>query len=318
MESASSSSAPAPEPGHHAFISHASEDREAATSICEALEASGTPCWIAPRDIPAGAVWADEILKSIAHARALVLVLTRGANASRQVLREVRCADDRGVPVVPVRVDEVPLSGTLEFYLGDSQWIDALARPLQNLLPDLVARIRSRILVERDDAQPAAEAWRPPKERILRDLSGDLKCYRDLAFRMQAAMSDSSRVVAHREEANRIFIDAIVAYNDFGRAFMERLPEYRTAIRKYWGPRHLTAYQELHTFLESEIYRGRMFALNDVRARLNDLSFGPVQSNDVYADVDRCNAPPLGAARAALEELSVRVDAFLGSLEESC
>jgi hypothetical protein len=303
------------------FISHAARDQGLARSVCAALEGAGIRCWMAPRDIPDGADWAAEIVSAIERSRALLLLLTEHANASRQVGREVGCADTRGVPLVPVRLAEVPLAGRLEFFVGDEQWIDALARPLEPVLDDLVARVRARLEAAPSAPPPAAAGapaapWRPPRERVLAQLAGDLAHYRDAAFRMQAAMSDSARVVARRGEANRLFVEAVEGYNEFGRGFMQRLPDYAASVRKYWGPEEARAFRELHEFVEGQVYRGRMFELNDVRVRLNDLSFGPRRPDPVYAQTDRLNAPALQAARDALAELTGRVDRFLDRLRE--
>ena len=48
-----------------AFISHSSQDTEAASRICSFLEARGVTCWIAPRDVNPGAIYAEEILDGI-------------------------------------------------------------------------------------------------------------------------------------------------------------------------------------------------------------------------------------------------------------
>lgn len=300
------------------FLSHASRDADLATTICRAFEAAGTACWVAPRDIPEGADWAAEIVSAIEASQALLLLLTERSNASRQVGREVACADSRGVPIVPVRLSEVRLSGRLEFYLGDEQWIDALARPLEPILDDFVARVRARMaVVTRPAPVEEVSTWTPPRERVLADLSADLTRYRDLAYRMQAAMSESARVLAQRAEANQIFIEAIVEYNEFGRGFMKRLPAHEAAIGKYWGQRMRAAFGDLHTFLEGQVYRGRMFELNDVRVRINDLGFGDPRAEEDYAEADRRNAPALAAARGSLAALSDRMDCFLTQLAEA-
>ena len=61
---------------HDVFLSYASTDRPAADAICAALEARGIRCWIAPRDVPAGADWGEAILTAIGRAHAMVLVLS--------------------------------------------------------------------------------------------------------------------------------------------------------------------------------------------------------------------------------------------------
>lgn len=255
-----------------------------------------------------------EIVAAIERAPALLLLLTAHANQSRQVGREVACADARSVPLVPIRLEEVPLSGRLEFYVGDAQWIDALARPLEGILAGVVDRIQSRLRqgAVRTEAEPVV--WAPPRERVLAELAADLTRYRDLAFRMQAAMSDSARVVARRPEANRIFIEAIESYNEFGRAFIHRLSRHGVAVRKYWGGNLADAFDTLHAFIEGEVYRGRMFELNDVRVRLNDLAFQPERPDGAFAEADRLNRLPLQRAREALATLSRRIDELLARL----
>ena len=47
------------------FISHASEDREIAQAVCEAIEGRGVPCWIAPRDITPGKDYAQALSRIV-------------------------------------------------------------------------------------------------------------------------------------------------------------------------------------------------------------------------------------------------------------
>ncbi len=44
------------------FVSYASQDAAVANSIVETLEAHGIKCWIAPRDVRPGTVYADAIV----------------------------------------------------------------------------------------------------------------------------------------------------------------------------------------------------------------------------------------------------------------
>lgn len=50
---------------HKVFISYASEDKPIADQVCQVLENDGIPCWIAPRDIAVGAVWAEVIVNAL-------------------------------------------------------------------------------------------------------------------------------------------------------------------------------------------------------------------------------------------------------------
>jgi hypothetical protein len=116
---------PADSPAYAAFISYAKPDLAKAQEICESLERRGFPCWIAPRDVPAGSAYGDEIILGIERSRCLVLVLSEAANQSPFVYREVERAVSKLKPVFPIRIQEVLPSRSLEFFVSTSQWIDA-------------------------------------------------------------------------------------------------------------------------------------------------------------------------------------------------
>lgn len=113
------------------FISHASDDAAVARQICAALEGVGLTCWIAPRDIRAGADYRNEILRGIRETDAFLLVYSRKASESEHVAREVGYADERNKTVYPVRVDSTNVEGPLEYLLQGKQWVDFNANPEQ-------------------------------------------------------------------------------------------------------------------------------------------------------------------------------------------
>ena len=106
------------------FISYASQDEEVAQKVCSALEAAGLPCWMAPRDVKPGAQYADAIVRTINEAQAVVLVLSANAVASSHVGREVERASSKHRQIIAFRIDAGALNPALEYFLGESQWID--------------------------------------------------------------------------------------------------------------------------------------------------------------------------------------------------
>lgn len=109
----------------HTFISHSASDESTATWWCQSLENEGFACWVAPRDIPAGADWAAEIIAGLDAAYAMLLLLTASAMSSPQVRREVERAVHKEIPVIALRLDHEPLSKSLEYFLSAQHWIDA-------------------------------------------------------------------------------------------------------------------------------------------------------------------------------------------------
>ena len=130
----------------HVFISYASQDVAIANGIVETLEPHGVACWIAPRDVKAGAVYADAIVRAISGAQVLVLVLSEKSVASSHVGKEIERASSKQRPIIALRIDEAPLSPALEYFLGESQWVDARAGDMDAALAKLIAAIRDRPL----------------------------------------------------------------------------------------------------------------------------------------------------------------------------
>ena len=127
--------------GREVFLSYASRDGATAQRICEYLESAGVRVWMAPRDVPAGALYADAIVRAINVCRTLVLVLSQDSVDSSHVGKEIERASSKRKPVIAFRLDAAELTPSLEYFLSESQWIDA--RPgLEPALPKLAEGIR--------------------------------------------------------------------------------------------------------------------------------------------------------------------------------
>jgi adenylate cyclase len=124
-----------------AFISYASHDAAAATALVEALEKAGVTCWIAPRDVRAGALYADAIVRAISGARAFVLVLSESSIDSSHVSKEIERASSKKRPIIALRIDGAPLTPALEYFLSESQWVEAQAGNMEPAYAKLIAAI---------------------------------------------------------------------------------------------------------------------------------------------------------------------------------
>jgi TolB-like protein/Flp pilus assembly protein TadD len=126
----------------HVFVSYASPDVAVAETVVMKLERHGVACWIAPRDVKAGAQNADAIVRAISGAKALLLVLSESSVASSHVGREIERASSKRRPIIALRIDDAPLSPALEYFLGESQWVDSRAGGMDAALAKLIAAIR--------------------------------------------------------------------------------------------------------------------------------------------------------------------------------
>jgi tetratricopeptide (TPR) repeat protein len=132
-----------PLPAYDVFISHSHEDKPIADAICASLEASRIRCWVAPRDIMPGKEWGEAIIDGISQCRAMVLVFSSNSNQSGQVKREVERAVSKGAIIVPFKIEDVPMSKSMEYFLSTPHWLDAMTPPLENHLAKLAQTVRS-------------------------------------------------------------------------------------------------------------------------------------------------------------------------------
>jgi hypothetical protein len=129
--------------GHDVFISYSSKDKHTADAVCAVMESEGIRCWIAPRDIRPGTDWGESIIDAINDARTFVLVFSQNANNSTQIKREVERAVNKGIPVIPFRIEEVLPAKSLEYFLSTPHWLDAFSPPIERHIRYLAETIRS-------------------------------------------------------------------------------------------------------------------------------------------------------------------------------
>jgi len=114
------------------FISYSHPDKAAADAACATLEQAGIRCWIAPRDIVPGMDWGESIVTATTGAKVLVLIFSQHANESPQIKREVERAVAKGLPIIPVRIEDTVPSKALEYFISAPHWLDAFTPPLES------------------------------------------------------------------------------------------------------------------------------------------------------------------------------------------
>jgi hypothetical protein len=145
---------------HDVFISYASRDKPTADAACAVLESKAVRCWIAPRDILPGRDWSEAIIDAIEGARIMVLVFSAQTNASRQIVREVERAVNKGLTIVTLRIEDVPPARNLEYFLGTPHWLDAITPPLERHLEYLSETVQ--VLLGATDVRPVPPPPGPP------------------------------------------------------------------------------------------------------------------------------------------------------------
>ena len=124
------------------FISYNKQNFDLAQYFCNMLEGAGISCWIAPRDIDPGKDWAASIVEGITGCNVMALLVSSTSLASQEVAKEVDLANTSKKDILPIRIEDVLLSGSLQYHLSKRQWVDAfkgekLVR-FQNAMADIL------------------------------------------------------------------------------------------------------------------------------------------------------------------------------------
>ena len=132
---------------HDVFISYAHGDKPVADAACAKLEARHIRCWMAPRDVPPGTDFPAAIIRGIEESRVMVLVFSSHSNVSPHVLREITSAVNKGIIIVPFRIEDITPSKSMEYLISVPHWLDAITPPMEQHLDTLVVTVE-KILSE--------------------------------------------------------------------------------------------------------------------------------------------------------------------------
>jgi AAA+ ATPase superfamily predicted ATPase len=134
---------------HEVFISYSSKNKNVADDVCATIENRKIRCWIAPRDVPPGLPYAAALVSAINDSKVFVLVLSEGSNSSGAVMREVEEAVGSGIPIIPLRIEDIEPTEAMRYYIKSLHWIDAMDPPLEKHLGKLADSVQA-ILSDRE------------------------------------------------------------------------------------------------------------------------------------------------------------------------
>jgi len=157
------------------FISYSSKDKAVAETALAKLEANGIKCWIAPRDILAGTEYARAIIGAIRECPLMVFIFSTISNNSQFVMRELDCAVDESMKIIPFRIEDVQPSDSIKFYIKAANWLDAFPEPKDEHFEILAYTVKQHLVEkgegdDRDivstDLEKAKEA-KPPGTKVM-------------------------------------------------------------------------------------------------------------------------------------------------------
>lgn len=112
----------------YVFISYRSTDKEVAYEAKKILEQNGINSWMAPESIPAGSDYGTEIPNALEDCAAFLILLSKDAQQSRWIPKEIDGAINNGKVIIPFKIDDSDITAPFNFRLGDSQRIEAYNR----------------------------------------------------------------------------------------------------------------------------------------------------------------------------------------------
>ena len=150
------------------FICHSSKDAAIAQRIVEKLESNGISCWIAPRNIPPGLTYSASIINGIKNAAFFIFIFTKSSNESDAVINEIENASALKIRIIPLKMDDLAYSDSLEYYLRSKQAINAFNRSLDTAVAELVQHINVNKITTVTDPLPGPTPR--PKQSSLKNI----------------------------------------------------------------------------------------------------------------------------------------------------
>jgi len=149
---------------HEVFLSYSAADKVTTLAVLAGIEDQGIRCWIAPRDVPAGSEYGQQIVDAVKTARVVVVIFSASANSSPHVRREIERAVSTERVIVPFRIENVVPTGAMEYALGNTHWLDAFAAPIEPHITALVNTVR-RLLSSGTTRVPEQAGASPASDR---------------------------------------------------------------------------------------------------------------------------------------------------------
>ncbi len=135
------------------FISYKSEEFGIATEIYERLNKNGVSAWMAPQDIPGGSSYAMEITNAIKNCKIFLLVLSKAAQTSQWIPKEIDNAINEKKLILPFMVEKCTLNAEFSFLLSNIQFKDGYTNR-EEALKKLIAETKQHLGIK--ETPPAA------------------------------------------------------------------------------------------------------------------------------------------------------------------
>jgi TIR domain-containing protein len=297
------------EMGLNLFLSHASEDKEIVRRFGAGLSAP-LRVWIDEGELRTGDRFPASLQAAIGEQCDFVVVfLSRPALDSAWVRRELAWALEResqvdaSVPyVLPVLLEPLLDAPDYPAALKDRLGLSCFDRSDEGIAR--VARELSSNLFAWVAAYYASN--RPKAGRGLIDqFQAELTAYQDAAYLLCASLADPIGSFTADGEAETTLVQAIERYTASSGKLVGQLSAYTERVKARWGTNLGEDCESLAQFIEKDVYRGQVYALNEIRDAINQFQAGSL-SGPALEQEDQRKKDRLVAVRASLGEMTER------------
>lgn len=138
------------------FISYSSLEYNKADEIRTILKKNACICWMAPESIPAGSDYGVEIPPAIKNCDIFLLILSYASQASTWVPKELDFAITSKKTILPIHIDDSPISDTFLFRLSNIQAIESFGKESEGykILIEIIKTVEKENALNVDDKHP--------------------------------------------------------------------------------------------------------------------------------------------------------------------
>ncbi|MGF1643884.1 MAG: toll/interleukin-1 receptor domain-containing protein [Thiotrichales bacterium] len=301
------------------FLSHASETKGLVKQFRAHLP-SHIQVWLDEDELDLGVRFPHVIERAIREESDFVIVfLGEDALRSEWVEREMNWALEREQALrrgflLPVLLEDVRARYRAHPALKDRLYLECFDHSDAGL--HLAAERLAQYLFAQV-SRHFGQTRKPSRREFLDDLTRDLTSYKEIAFRLHGSLGDSLIVLSRNPQAFATVAQAVTDYNAFSETFIQRLPTHCQRVRELWGSRLLgETCGELIDYIENEVYRGQVFALNEVREAIHRCDADHALDHAEFARLDAEKDALLARVRETLDAMKQKTSAFLAMLEK--
>ncbi|MDQ7826382.1 MAG: TIR domain-containing protein [Candidatus Eremiobacteraeota bacterium] len=125
------------------FISYASSDTAMVMKIAGHLEKAGMSLWIDKEGIRPARMWEEQIVEAIDACKVLVVMASKQAYQSHNIVKEVTLASEAKKPILPVYLEEAEVPPNLRYQLAGIQHIELYQGSLEDHITVILKTLES-------------------------------------------------------------------------------------------------------------------------------------------------------------------------------